>query len=560
MLAVDDPPQHDWEPGGLDEEDVMSPRVGRYRITPGSLLFARLLLMMMIVGVVSCRTPALVPPEEGGHPWSELRSPRFVLYTNLSPAKGEVLIQEFERTSAALRQLAFRYPTEPREPTVIISFRSQKGYREVAPEGAAAFFRPSSDPKVPTIFLEGEVTDSARSVIQHEFTHRLLNFYVPGAPLWLHEGLAGYFETLDVKSGKAVLGRYPNHKWLFRPGSVWEADTSRLVRRIIVPTAAIPSPAELLTTSPADFHVRETTDPNDTRHEYQRVTANYAGAWALVHTLMQSPGYSERFNRFMTLLAQASASSSAWEEAFRGVDLESLGADVGTTLASREVITLQTDFSPPEVKIEATRTLSPSEVHLLWASVLPVEQARLEVGQALVLEPRSTEALLSKAHIRSADGDPEGALETVLEALETDSTNERCLLFLFELQLASASEREPGPTRWAEVDALAPALRAQASLAPSFAALARLALLRGAFDDAIDLAAEAVDRDFSCWRCMDTLASAIAGKGAFRHALDVQTIAVNITPEGYADDALLQRWELYKALAETTPEDEAAQE
>ena len=53
---------------------------------------------------------------------------------------------------------------------------------------------------------------------------------------------------------------------------------------------------------------------------------------------------------------------------------------------------------------------------------------------------------------------------------------------------------------------------------------------------------------------MDTLASAVVGKGAFNHALKIQTIALNVAPEGMVNSDLLERWNCYREFVAADPD------
>lgn len=512
--------------------------------------------------MLSCHAGAigastLVPPEAGGRPWHELRASSFVLYTDLKTSKAQALLVELEQLNTILGDLAFHSEVKPSRETVVIAFQDRRDFEEIAPKGAAAFFSPSVDPRGPTIFLQGEITDVARETVQHELTHHLLHFYLPGAPRWLHEGLAEYYETLSVHDGKAILGRYPRRIHV-KLGTVWQRDTSHILPRVVVPSAAVPSVEALLASRPGDFSRRETAlgDTSEESEDARRVTANYTGAWGLVHTLLHSPDYADRFAIYLTALAERRASPVAWATAFEGIDPATLAADYMATLIARDVITLQTDYTPSPAEVESTRTLDPAEVHVLWASVLPAKRALRELGDALALAPRSVDARLWAARIHSASGNPERAIKALEQALDIDPNDEQCLQLLLQIYVAAADETERSHRTEAltRAEAIATRLRPRASLASSFEALASLATRQGADDDAIELAAEAFDRDFACWSCADTLASALAHQGAYQRAYEIQSVAVNIAPERQVPPAMLDRLERYRqaAAAETS--------
>lgn len=52
----------------------------------------------------------------------------------------------------------------------------------------------------PRIVVRGSHTRGMAQVVTHELTHRLVAACLPDAPVWLHEGLAMYFETIPTTS------------------------------------------------------------------------------------------------------------------------------------------------------------------------------------------------------------------------------------------------------------------------------------------------------------------------------------------------------------------------
>lgn len=100
--------------------------------------------------------------------------------------------------------------------------------------------------------------DELFRTVRHEALHQYLDQRIPGeVPIWLNEGLAGYFETAKVVEGQMRVG-LPNDSFV---ASLGEQEW-------------IPA-SEFFTLAPAEF--------------YEHGELAYAQAWAIAHYLLEGP-------------------------------------------------------------------------------------------------------------------------------------------------------------------------------------------------------------------------------------------------------------------------------
>lgn len=166
-------------------------------------------LSIVVAGLVlACRTPPALPPlpSDGGPAWTELTSEHFVMWTDAAPARGRALLAKLERFHQLVHGIAF--PTEPATTQVlVVVFRNAEERGAFVPPQFTAFAWTGLEIFQPLIVLDAE-TDDTR-VLAHELTHVISHAVVPAQPAWFAEGLAGYFETvnLDAAGSKVDVGR-----------------------------------------------------------------------------------------------------------------------------------------------------------------------------------------------------------------------------------------------------------------------------------------------------------------------------------------------------------------
>jgi hypothetical protein len=357
------------------------------------------LSMVLVAGTAGCVQSALTCPAEGGAPWSEVASAHFVLQTNIPAEEARTMAAGFEGSRAALeRAMGWREPaTTERVEVVAFANATQFHSLDAAEDSRAAYFTTQLaldlEPQpILVMYQSDDDEDRGRATFLHELTHRFLHERYAELPVWLDEGLAQYYETFRFDGRRGFVGA-PEP----RPGAAafW-TDWYVPARGALIPMNTIPSAATLAVSPRRDFYGDGL--PSQEKAEWQ--AAYYAGAFRFVHLLMNGPdqGYRARFQTYLGALERGEKPRAALGAAFTGIDVEALEQAYRKYVASPSLHQREIDLGPSEAAATvAARVMSDSEVHLLWARLLPSDKASApfverQLGKALRGDPASPEA------------------------------------------------------------------------------------------------------------------------------------------------------------------------
>src|SRR6185503_17423399 len=148
-------------------------------------------------------------------------------------------------------------------PTTVIIFRDQASFHpfkplyQGRPASLSGYFQPGDDVNYIAIALDPNDRDPYGTAF-HEYVHLHLNNNIPGAPLWLNEGLAELYGSLQFSGNNAVLGApiYPFIRFVREDG--------------LIPLKT--------------FFSIDTSSPH--YNESDKNGVFYGQSWALVHYLM----------------------------------------------------------------------------------------------------------------------------------------------------------------------------------------------------------------------------------------------------------------------------------
>lgn len=259
--------------------------------------------MRLIALLIALSTPAL-----GGEHWIRLSSPHFELYTDAGAGNAAVLLQRCEQI-----RLVFE-ATVPdirnsRVSTRVYLFARESEFNPYRPgPHTQAFYQGGADRDY---IVAADAGPETVRVLFHEYTHLVLNHTGMMLPKWLDEGLAEFYSTVSIDSGKLTVGQpIPSHlrvlsgEWL---------------------------PASRLVTV-------EKESPDYSGHG--KVGMFYAQSWAFVHMLTLSPQYRAQFPAFFDQLAAGTSQITAFRSAFgQSFDdaMQSLRRYVAQPLPSAEI-------------------------------------------------------------------------------------------------------------------------------------------------------------------------------------------------------------------------------
>jgi len=499
----------------------------------------------------------LACPAQGGPAWVELTSPHFRLRTDLPSACARAELVEYERAYVALEDLAFPYQPSPPDRVNIVLFARRKDQRRVSPDPLfSGWFMRGSSPwqDGPTLVLRWRDGGGSRRSFLHEMTHRFVRFYFGQVPTWMNEGLAEFYQSLQVSGDVAEMGASPRERsvaptrWEISGAGDFGDGSPDHGRRIIVYADALPS-IDAFDRMTGDFYGPRAL-PVDARDALR--TRNYLGAWAIVHFLKTGPPkYQRAFDAYLRLVLAGKAHRSSWDSAFAGIPAGEIESAMKQRLDRPHTHRLRTKYAPPPPPPIAERSMSDAEVHLAWFRVRSGDRAEravegeADVEEALRREPDNPEAIFARAllHLKArrlveAEADARRALELRPEEL-------RYVEGLVHISTAGRSLQDW--KLWKKLEPLLERLGDPSATASALNMSARLSIVRRRPDEGLAAAKLAIQKDPACWECYETLAGLLYEKQDFDAALGAMQLAVNLVPEHLASPALLDRLKGYEA-------------
>ena len=359
--------------------------------------------------------------------WIRINSPHFELFTNAGERSGRRTILYFEQIRDFFRQTA-NLGKVPSFPVRIIQFRSQ---REFAPfrsnETATAYHL--SGLKRETVAM-GTSDRPTRMAAVHEFIHLLVKHSGAELPLWLEEGLASLFSTLEpqgrqVRFGEMASDLLRDRQWLpFR---------------------------ELIAVDRNSSHYDES----------DRTKVFYAQSWALTHMICRSRQYRQRFSNFLTGVV-----GDTGEEAFRwvhGKSLDQIEIDFKRYVVQKKFpaglyeIRLKKTAEKPKVHPATATEVSLVKADLLVRLKKP-EQAREIYSELARQDPEDWQVPEALGYLASYSGDLDQARRHFARAIELEATNPK-VYYDYSLLLRDAD---------AEPETVKAVLRKAISLKPDY--------------------------------------------------------------------------------------------
>ena len=333
---------------------------------------------------------ALAGPAAGEQPdpWYEVRTPAVVVSGNVSPDDLRFALQDLQAFRSALPAVYPEFTAETATPTHVVVFRDSRQFVRVLPHDehgqplphVAGFFFPGPATDFIAVGRTGKAFD--RRAILHEYAHRMLSRRSNMLPLWLNEGLAEFFSTLDRGAGElpAVIGRPPLEALAELRGGEFVPLT-----RIV---SARPSSKFL--------------------GDVDQVRMFYAESWALVHYLLIGrPGASNAgLMAFLDALERHADPEEALKSAF-GLTLRQLDNALRAYIRQPEFRGLPVGRVAAGAEVPAVE-MSAAAVHALFGDLLlragTLNEAQRELADALAAEPANLAARVAMARVALATG------------------------------------------------------------------------------------------------------------------------------------------------------------
>jgi tetratricopeptide (TPR) repeat protein len=231
--------------------------------------------------------------------WTSVKSKNFNLAGEASEAELRIVAERLEQFREIFADLFPELNTGSKARANVIIFRDAESFRPFKPkrpdgtadDAIAGYFLAAENVNYITLAMKGGKSDPFHTIF-HEYIHFLLKSHTGkyDLPPWLAEGLAQYFETLEVTAeGNVVIGSAPQNRLLtLRRGDLLtDSDLFSAARTAVHGGAGI-----------------------------QR-SMFYAQSWLLVHYLLNRGGtMRERLARFLPLISHSGSAANALKQIY----------------------------------------------------------------------------------------------------------------------------------------------------------------------------------------------------------------------------------------------------
>src|SRR5688572_2134114 len=228
--------------------------------------------------------------------WRRIDTSNFVVIGDVSGSTLRDVATKFEGFRDALGRILNERLIATIVPTVIVVFSTDDAYKPFKPKykgrpaEVSGAFMPGRDINYITIGDPDELR-----LLFHEYTHLLVQNTGLTVPVWLGEGFAEYYSTLEfLRSGREV-----------QVGGLIGGHLARLNDTVLIPLEQF----------------LQLTHDSPLYNEGSRQSVLYAQAWAMTHMLhLGEPNRRAELTAYLQHVTSGMPSLDAWKQAFGGFD------------------------------------------------------------------------------------------------------------------------------------------------------------------------------------------------------------------------------------------------
>jgi tetratricopeptide (TPR) repeat protein len=336
-------------------------------------------------------------------PWVQVTSPHFTVYSDAGDTEARRIADQFERMRWMFQNLFPKAKVDPALPIVVVAAKDQKAFQAFEPAAYLAkgqividgVFQKTQDTNYILLRLDA-ADEHPYAAVYHECTHLEFGDAMNWMPLWLNEGLAGFFENTAFHDRDVLLGQ-ANQDHL-----------QTLRRNHLLPLAAL-------------FKV-DTNSP--TYHEEQKGSLFYAESWALTRylELTDHEKNTHRLQDYLALVSQHRDPVAAAEKAFG--DLKKLQTALGYSirLAGDKQFALPGAAAPLNEAAYQSKPLTQADADAVRADVLVfvgrTAEARTLLDAVLKAAPDNAQAHETMGYLANRDGDKKAARKWYEQAVK----------------------------------------------------------------------------------------------------------------------------------------------
>jgi tetratricopeptide (TPR) repeat protein len=184
---------------------------------PAFLVVLFVTSMSLVVACAATSKPdssvTMLPVRDKAEAWLEVLSPNFVVLTDRGEKQARHIADQFERIRSVFHALFPQMQIDPSSPIIVMAVEGEKDFRALEPEDylgrgkleLAGFFMRTPDKNYVLLRLDAG-GEHPYATVYHEYTHLVWRSKAEEWPLWLHEGLAEFYQNTDIRGKEVVVG------------------------------------------------------------------------------------------------------------------------------------------------------------------------------------------------------------------------------------------------------------------------------------------------------------------------------------------------------------------
>jgi tetratricopeptide (TPR) repeat protein len=337
-----------------------------------------------------------VLPATAESKWTFVRSANFELYSTAGPKEARKTIEAFEQ----IRDFFLQNRSAPpfKIPVTIIAFKNRKEYAPYSARDTSAAYYQSTELR-DFIVMSGTGVDQF-PVAVHEYIHLLVRHSELKLPVWLNEGMAEVYSTIQPFGGNIVLGAVPKGRAYALGQSKW-------------------------------LPIGKLTSVNHDSAEYNekdRVGLFYSQSWLLAHMLMLDPLLRPEFPKFLGAVAGGKSTDEAFRVAYDLTPAE-IEKRLGAYYRSDSLMGVRFDTKFQKMETSEPEAADPVAVEVATASLLSAIQrhddAAARFKSLIATYPDRHEVHAAAGQAAWARRDREAARTSLLRATELEAPDWR---------------------------------------------------------------------------------------------------------------------------------------
>ena len=274
-----------------------------------------------------------------GDNWTKVSTPHFEIDTQLNTAEALQALEMFEQTRAVFESIGMAHGL-PDQPLRIIDLGADSEYsRFLLKPGAFGCYQRG---RRGDYIVVHDLNPAHDQVAVHEYTHFVVEHSGLKLPIWLNEGVAELYSTMQPRGSECIIGRA-------QAGRLAALETYRRL------------PLNVLFS--ADASSRYYNDP-------AAMQIFYAESWALTHMLALGNGYSPHFNAFIQAVSSGQSPETGLSSCY-GKSVRRIETDLDAYIRQKNFPTVSYAINLQLLAHEpAVGTLRKSELDLSAADLL----------------------------------------------------------------------------------------------------------------------------------------------------------------------------------------------